>query len=370
MKVALIYNQFYSSDGNNLMIGGIETYIRYLSKLMIKLDHTPIVYQKADKDFAKYYCGFKVQGYKCKTVKELYTRVRHEISKDDLIIFMGDQFSVNVAKEDNVILIQHGISWDKPYPKAKIINLFRRAKMIIKAILAFNNAKYRVCVDYNFYNWYKTFCVNRTPNNIFIIPNFVETFISQKELESKLEINNKNINIIFARRFYDFRGCIIFAKAMRNILNTNHNINLTIAGEGPCEQEIKSILHPASNVNYIRYLPEQSFDIHVDKDIAVIPTIGSEGTSLSLLEAMGAGCLTVSTPVGGMSNIVIDNYNGIFSMPDEISLENAIRKAISKLNDKKIRFNSVKTAKDGFSLEKWESSWTHVINIIINRRIQ
>lgn len=368
MKFALIYNQFYSSDGKVVKIGGIETYMRYLAKLLLKLNHFPIIFQLSDYDFIKTYEGIGVHGYNCKDVKSLYLKAKSDIGSDGIIVFMGDQFSVDIKNNQRSILIQHGISWDKPYKSGiECINFVKRLRMIYRAIRDFNHTRNRVCVDYNFYNWYKTFCFNFLPQNIWIIPNFVENILSDEEILNKISTRNMRINIIFARRLYDYRGCFIFTKAMQNILNTEPNVYLTIAGEGPCEVEMRNMLKHFEHVNFVRYLPEESFDIHKDKDIAVVPTIGSEGTSLSLLEAMGAGCLVVSTPVGGMSNIIIDGFNGIFCMPNELDLELAIRKAISKLDDKEIRMNSLKTVRTAFSLERWESAWTNVINNVITK---
>ncbi|WP_420491566.1 glycosyltransferase [Neobacillus drentensis] len=48
--------------------------------------------------------------------------------------------------------------------------------------------------------------------------------------------------------------------------------------------------------------------------------LGSEGTSLSLLEAMAAKCAEIATNVGGMTNIILDNYNGLIINPDESEL--------------------------------------------------
>ena len=362
MDIALIYNQFYSYNGNELKIGGVETYMRYLSYLILKMQHKPIIFQLSESDFIKEYNGIKIFGFACKNVKELYCKALENISNPSVIIFMSDQFSFKVKHSHRVLLIQHGISWDKPYTNGcQLANYLKRFKMIIRAILDFNHAKNRVCVDYNFYNWYKTFCANHIPQHINIIPNFAEKVISKNDLLLKVNKSNEIIKIIFARRFYDYRGSLLFAKVMRNILIQHSNIQLTIAGEGPCENEMRNILKDFTCVDFITYSPEDSYKIHLDKDIAVIPTIGSEGTSLSLLEAMGAGCLVVSTPIGGMSNIVIDGYNGLMSMPNEGSLEKTINKAIANIKDYNIRFNAVETIRNSFSLKNWENQWKEVL---------
>ena len=97
-------------------------------------------------------------------------------------------------------------------------------------------------------------------------------------------------------------------------------------------------------------------------DIAVVPTLASEGTSLSLLEAMSAQCAVVCTNVGGMTNIVIDGYNGTMVNPDSGSLYEAIDALIVDADlRKKLADTAYKTAKEGFSFERWEASWIKVI---------
>ena len=125
---------------------------------------------------------------------------------------------------------------------------------------------------------------------------------------------------------------------------------------------MKSELEEFENVKFIRYESHESLEIHQDKDIAVIPTIGSEGTSLSLLEAMTAQCAVICTNVGGMTNIVLDNYNGLMINPDENSLYNAMKKLIldEKLRQK-LSQRAYVTVKEGFSYDIWKEKWISVL---------
>ena len=104
-------------------------------------------------------------------------------------------------------------------------------------------------------------------------------------------------------------------------------------------------------------------DIHRDKDIAVVPTIGSEGTSLSLLEAMASGCAVICTNVGGMTNIVLNGYNGLMISPEEEELYRALNQI---LDNNQLRSSLQKhayaTIRSSFSLAKWQEKWIEVIN--------
>ena len=86
-----------------------------------------------------------------------------------------------------------------------------------------------------------------------------------------------------------------------------------------------------------------------------MPTIGSEGTSFSLFEAMGSGCACICSNVGGMTNIIIDGYNGFLVNPDSESFCNKIELLVKNKNlRRRVRKNAYKTIKEGFSKEIWE----------------
>lgn len=69
-------------------------------------------------------------------------------------------------------------------------------------------------------------------------------------------------------------------------------------------------------------------DCYKNADITLIPTIYSEGTSLSCLEAMACGNFVIATNIGGLTNLIINNYNGILINPDKNELKQALKNAL------------------------------------------
>lgn len=368
MKVFLLYPYFFTPDGNHKKIGGVETYIESLAQVVSNIGLTPIICQFSDAPFTKVYSNYTICGYKVNSIKSLYKAIENDVNKaEDIILFVSDLWSLKL-KGVKTLSIQHGIYWDIPRTKGPFILYYlQRIKQILTALIDFNKTTYSVCVDYNFYNWYKTFNVKAKCKRHWVIPNFANEYISEADMEQKISSRSSQVNVIFARRFYEFRGVRIFAEAMVKIMDENPNVHVTFAGEGPEEQYIKQMfMRFKERCSLIKYLPNESFDIHKKYDIAVVPTTGSEGTSLSLLEAMGAGCTVVSTPVGGLSNIVLDEYNGYISMPTSDDLYRTIHKAIDNLNDKTIPTNAVNCVKQSFSKEKWAKAWENVFRIILS----
>lgn len=231
-----------------------------------------------------------------------------------------------------------------------------------RTIKRLSNISEVVCVDYNFINWYRSL-VAYPRVKMTVIPNFCELpqFVPIKPTTC--------VNIIFARRFYPYRGTRLLTEALFMIIKEHPNVNLIIAGEGPDESFLKmSFSNIASSVRFIKYDSADSLAIHKDMHIALIPTLGSEGTSLSLLEAMAAGCVPICTNVGGMTNVILDHYNGIMISPDVESLYGAIKEVVEneKLREQ-LSKNAYNTACASFGLYRWQNAWQKVINKAVNR---
>ena len=232
--------------------------------------------------------------------------------KEDMLIFLANEIACENAASKSIAL-QHGISWDwltkLNLSKAREIAHFCvKAKDSYKIIDNLKHVKRLVCVDHNFPNWLRSTAV-KCDTPFTVIPNFTS-------IAEPCEKPKGKINIIFARRFFEYRGTRIFAPAIKMVLEKHSNVYVTIAGSGPDEELIREDLRGFEDrVNITEYAASETLEIHKDKHIAVVPTIMSEGTSLSLLEAMSAQCAVICTDVGGLSNIVIDGFNGVFCEP-------------------------------------------------------
>lgn len=359
--VHIIYLNYLSADGQKMSIGGIQTYITNLSVLLIELGLKVVIYQKSSIPFHKIYDNKDIYGVPTGEIKSNkigkclfdFCLKKYDES-NDLLIFGCDSLICD-TKGIRFIAIQHGITWDKPMDKNGI---FWMLKKIYKSCIIINRiekADTVVCVDNNFINWYRSM-VSKVAVRLINIPNFSEVYGLIKKPDDGF------IRIIFARRLFDYRGTRIFTKSILRLIDEFDNIDVTIAGDGPDKEWMKDQFGKLNNVHFITYSSEDSLIVHADKDIAVIPTLGSEGTSLSLLEAMSAQCAIICTNVGGMTNIVIDHYNGLMVNPDEESLFSAMKELVSNVElRRKISLNGFEILKDSYSLSKWKQSWVRVV---------
>ena len=377
MKVVMIYYKFLDSTGTKRKIGGVETYLWNLAKLISKRGDEPTLLQPATSRFEKQIGDLKVIG-----VEHNRRRLRKNIRKDlyaaalslidtskDLIVFGADHASVR-TDYPRAVSIQHGISWDLPgrYLRTgwigkipfipdgicKKYNSFRCRQY-------FNNCPNRVCVDYNFLNWYRTQITDVPRGNIWVIPNFVDIPDGYQHNEQRHD--ETPVKIIFARRFVETRGTRLMIQAVTRLLGMFQDVEFCFAGDGPDKSLIAETFKDEPRVCMRKYLPDESLQVHGDYHIAVVPSLASEGTSLSLAEAMAAGCAVVATNVGGMTNMVVDGYNGCLVAPDADSLTAVLSRLIG---DKRLRLrlgqHAAATAGNAFSLERWKSQWSEVID--------
>lgn len=379
-SLIIITDSFFDFDKRAVKIGGLETYINDLALLALKQDMLPTVYQVVNRSEE-----IKVNGYSIKTAykprslfKSLNQRTFESLyeklnSADTVFIIATDQMSIK-TKAHNVIVIQHGVAFDIPgymisgfWGKTHFLQYVNKFLRCERNVMRFNNVQNTVCVDYNYYNWLKTIGTIYPGKAVRVIPNYASSIISREDLDSKLTRIKSEKKVIFARRFVDYRGTMLFANVAKRLLQEYKNVIFTFAGSGPLEKNIRDMFIGESRVKFTSFKPDESVQFHYDYDIAVVPTIYSEGTSLSLLEAMAAGCLPIATYVGGMSNIVLDGYNGLLVYPDEDSIYNSILYAINMNKDSfnKMVGNAYDTIVYSFSKSKWEISWGKMLNNIL-----
>ena len=365
-KAFIVYERYYDFDNNLVLSGGVQTYISNLLPILREAGYQCEVYQ-----FEAENKSHSVELANCviKTVPNSRVNGRYDVSvvmnelnniidkENDLLIF-ADHILTTKNDIKHTLSIQHGIHWDvKQDVSRKDFRMF-----LSKALFAYREhkrmryVKHVVCVDYNFLNWYRA-QVDVPNSNFTVIPNFTKISMVNEKPEDITKI-------IFARRFVKHRGTRVFAEAVDRLLAEYDNIEVTVAGRGPDEEYLHNKLDKwQDKVVFTQYTADQSLDIHADKHISVIPTVGSEGTSLSLLEAMSAQCATVCTDVGGMTNIILNGYNGkMVSAGDVDQLYLAIKSLIEDPKERKrIALTGYETVKCSFSHARWEKQWRDVI---------
>lgn len=372
-KIHIITEEHYTSDGK-LRIGGLHNYIDTLAKTLSANGYKVFIHETSidGKSFIfepnnlLSIVGYSIKGSFKKRCLKLEQLVKNskDYSDDDLVIWATDYMALyNHFK--NAIAIQHGIAWDVPKQMNSLKRYIRLLLLTKRKVKILSKVRGMICVDYNYLNWIKAnFGDTSLIEKIKIITNYAN-------IENQLSLTKPTdtINICFSRRFEDYRGAKVMVEAVKDLSSTElfDKLFFYFAGDGPRKEYIQKELGNFKNVSITNYNPADTYLFHSKMNIAVIPTIGSEGTSLSALEAMATKCAVIVTGTGGLSNIVIDGYSGLIIQPNHIELSKAILKiANDKLLMEELANNGYLEVKKSFSKEKWEHLWIEYIKEYLN----
>ena len=358
--VDILYGRYLDED-LNITIGGVQTYITDLYRLLNSMNIYVRIIQFSKVDFVHQITentsvvGFAINGKFER--QRLYDKSVSSRSQGEFITIFATDIIIPSHIQEKSLAIQHGIFWDVENCEDRgwLKQLLSRAISLTKLHNRIEKVDALVCVDNNFLNWYRT-QVDKINNKIRIIPNY-------SPIAERADKTKGNVNIIFARRLFRYRGTYDFTKAIKRVLERYEGINVTVAGNGPDEAMMREELEKYPNVKFIRYEKDESLEVHKTQHIAVIPSTGSEGTSLSLLEAMSAQCAVICTNVGGMTNIVLNGYNGIMvNVGDTDALYEAICYLVENPEDReRMAEKAYETVLKGFSHERWNNAWKKVI---------
>jgi glycosyltransferase involved in cell wall biosynthesis len=170
----------------------------------------------------------------------------------------------------------------------------------------------------------------------------------------------ETIKIVYARRFEVKRGPYLILDAAEILKEKGFQFKLIMSS---------AVGHDGSEIIYqesikrgiLDYVDIRSntmdsiMNLYSEGDISVVPTIWSEGTSYSAVEALCAGLPVVTTTVGGLPNLVLPEHNGFVVPPRADFIANAIMRYADKDLWKKHHDNAI-SMRNALSLTKWSSA--------------
>lgn len=369
MRVYIFYRHFLDLDSQQVHLGGIENYILALSELLLQQNVSVTVVQLATHDVTLEYRGIRIQGVNAKGYSgnrkklALWRAVQAQVDRSrDLLIFATDSYFV--PTDCRSIAIQHGISWDKPGKGVGIKSAVKAWLNQRKYLGYVEHCRHLVCVDHNFINWYRTLRDIAPHQHWQVITNFAAQSACRDDVIAKWQA--PKANLLIARRFVEYRGIMPAIAVATALLQRFAHLQVSFAGEGPLQSHIEQHFSGEPRVKLFRYTPEQSLAVHLAHHYVLLPSIGSEGTSLSLLEAMAAGCAVVSTNVGGLSNIVLDGHNGHLCMPTVEALTEQLAQLIATPDEAaRLALTAHQTVQDSFSNTTWQQQWWRYIQQVM-----
>lgn len=183
--------------------------------------------------------------------------------------------------------------------------------------------------------WEKYYIDNLGLNSkqVFVLSNPTELppKIPQRE-------NAETLNLVFCGRVGERKGAFDLINAFSQLTAPQKEATkLIFAGDGEIEkaQQLAAELKITEQVNFLGWINSQQREqILAKADIFILPSY-NEGLPMAILEAMAWGLPIITTPVGGIPELVINQQNGLLVQPGNIQeLSTAIALLIK---DEKLR---------------------------------
>ncbi len=213
--------------------------------------------------------------------------------------------------------------------------------------------------------------------NYFTIPNGVDQEIFTSNQENRSNYRRKygiedRIVVLFRGRFAAVKGVRELAAASRLVVKENAKVFFLFVGDGPLSGELARLLEPIrARSRILGWSPvDQIHELYIASDIFTLPS-KSEALPLTILEAMAARLQIVSTPVGGIPDILESYpYKTYIKEASPTDISASLLNAIDKAQKRK-----AKPAQhsygflDAFRWDKIASQVETVYRIVLGNRL-
>ncbi len=183
----------------------------------------------------------------------------------------------------------------------------------------------------------------------FVIPNGIDVakFIHNKEnineYRKKYGIPKDSIIISFFGRLEQAKGIIELTDAMKIILKNFNNIFFIVIGGGTLKNNLeKKLNNYKEKVLFTNWVPQNLIhELYAITDIFILPS-KREALPITILEAMASSLFIITTPVGGIPDILIDYKNKIFLKDVSIeSINNCLEELLLKYNKENYYYEKI-----------------------------
>ena len=179
--------------------------------------------------------------------------------------------------------------------------------------------------------------------DLVIVPSkSVKSFLKENGVQRKIIVisNGVDINLFSPKSVYSKNASKIlyvgrvsyeknldllvneFAKALRNLNDVNHDIKLTIIGDGPALESVRSLVSSLcikDKVNFLGTIPNNKLPRYYREHDIFVTASTLETQGLVILEAMASGLPVIAVNKYAIPDSVKDGYNGcLVNDPREI----------------------------------------------------
>ena len=348
-------------------VGGCGRYLRDLGRLFDELGYRVVYLQKAKRDFVMEYDGWaEVRGVASPARAYgnlVFARRCYDLTHDAQVVCYGNLEDGYPFVRRNSFAVQHGIWWDKPMP------FWKRRIQDARVRFAASRVAFVVCVDTNFANWYRT----KWPSDkdvlrrLHYVPNYADT-----EVFKPGRAEGGRPLLLFPRRFEPKRGYEVFIEMCYRLRALGHDFDVAILGSGPYESEVRRLVSEKLGASVrVEYADFESIALYYRRAyLTFIPTLWSEGTSLSAVEAICSGCPVVCGDVGGLANVIIPGFTGEVCPPSVDAFVRCTSRLLSNPTLREQMSRNCLSLRDALGMHRWKERIKDLMAVYLGQPVR
>lgn len=295
----------------------------------------------------KYQAGFGAFWNIRKQIKQKKIDLVHFHVAQKGSFFRKALLAERIRKECSVIFHMHASQFDTFYESSSSLT-----KKFIKN--TFSKLDKIVVLSKEWESYYKKI----TSTDIEIIENAVPT-PQQNHYQSNRE------KIITLGRLGKRKGSYDLLEVAKKVGKSFPNVKFVLYGDGELEKVKQKIVKmKINNVEIAGWLKKENKQEVLDQAMLHFLPSYQEGLPMAILETMAEGIPNLSTNVGGIPQVVTDNFNGYLSQPGDT--DDMADKIITFLESMNIREtfsnNAYETVRKDFSVQQYFQKWTTLYN--------
>lgn len=253
-------------------------------------------------------------------------------------------YAVLIKKYNKKIILHvHGGQYLEFYK-----NLSKKDQVRVKEFLV--EADYVIALSER---WRESFETNFNLKNCVVLQNGVDIEKYEKAKKYPQKLNRK---FLFLGRVIEDKGIFDLIEALYSVVKKYSDICVYIGGDGDKIKILELIkkYKLENNFKLLGWLNEEKKIEALAKVNTFILPSHYEALPMSILEAMACGKVIISTKVGAIPEVVINNENGIIIESRDIQgLANAMEKVLIDIEFvKKCSENNIKKIEENFSMKK------------------
>ena len=159
--------------------------------------------------------------------------------------------------------------------------------------------------------------------------------------KAETDIENYNYDIVYLGRLNEIKNPLRMIRIIAEVAKQKEDLKVAVVGSGELEEECKALSKQLGLEDKVEFLGYKSNPLKIVKSSKVmIMTSLTEGTPMSALESFALGTPIVSTPVGGMCELIENGVNGFLTEDDSVMVEQLLK----LITNSEYRFNCSQNA--------------------------